>query len=182
MLPVEALMQEHRVIERMIAPFQREAARLEQSKKVNPKFVETAVDFIRTYADRNHHGKEEGILFHALSQKKMSEEFAALMKTLIEDHVQARKLTARLDQAGISYVNGNVDSWRDVAEALKGLAALYPVHIEKEDKRFFLPAMEYFSPEEREAMLREFWEFDRKLIHEKYERVVGELEKIAAAQ
>jgi hypothetical protein len=42
--------------------------------------------------------------------------------------------------------------------------------------------MEYFSPQEREAILSEFWEFDRKLIHEKYERVVVELEKIATTE
>jgi hemerythrin-like domain-containing protein len=49
---------------------------------------------------------------------------------------------------------------------------LYPPHIEKEDKRFFFPVMEYFSPQELDAMIHEFKEFDEKMIHEKYEKLV----------
>jgi len=182
MLPVEALMQEHRIIERMIPPFKKEAVRLEESKKVNAKFIETAVDFIRTYADRCHHGKEEGVLFRELAKKPLSSEHAALMKALIEEHVYARKTTRTLEQASISYVNGNVESWKDVWKFLNELAEFYAKHIEKEDTQFFYPSMEYFSPQELEAMLNEFWDFDKRLIHEKYERVVGELERVAATE
>jgi len=51
----------------------------------------------------------------------------------------------------------------------------YPEHIKKEDKQFFIPVMSYFSTEEQEKMLQEFWEFDRTLIHEKYKKVVDQL-------
>ena len=44
--------------------------------------------------------------------------------------------------------------------------------IEKEDKIFFPSARMYFSEQEDQAMLNEFWEFDRKMIHEKYISVV----------
>lgn len=37
--------------------------------------------------------------------------------------------------------------------------------------------MEYFSEEEEDAMLREFYEFDREMIHEKYDQVAGLLER-----
>jgi hypothetical protein len=42
--------------------------------------------------------------------------------------------------------------------------------------------MEYFTPQEQEVMLREFWDFDRRLIHENYSKVVSELEKIGSTQ
>jgi hypothetical protein len=35
----------------------------------------------------------------------------------------------------------------------------------------------YFSEQEDQAMLDEFWEFDRKMIHEKYISVVESFEK-----
>jgi hypothetical protein len=38
--------------------------------------------------------------------------------------------------------------------------------------RFFFPLLDYFSQQEQDRMLQEFWEFDRKLIHEKYRSVV----------
>jgi hemerythrin-like domain-containing protein len=53
---------------------------------------------------------------------------------------------------------------------------LYPGHIEKEDRRFFFPIMDYFNHEEQDAMLREFYEFDRGMIHEKYRVLVEGLE------
>jgi hypothetical protein len=35
----------------------------------------------------------------------------------------------------------------------------------------------HFIDEEDQAMLAEFWEFDRKMIHEKYKSVIEGLEK-----
>jgi hypothetical protein len=42
---------------------------------------------------------------------------------------------------------------------------------------FFTASRTYFSDEEDKAMLAEFWEFDRKMIHEKYKSVVEGLQK-----
>ena len=52
------------------------------------------------------------------------------------------------------------------------LVNLYPKHIEKEDKHFFLPAMSFFDQKEKDAMLQEGFLFDQRLIHEKYKEVV----------
>lgn len=49
----------------------------------------------------------------------------------------------------------------------------YPKHIEKEDKHFFLPCMGYFTPEEKESMLNEGWEYDKNLIHEIYKEKIS---------
>ncbi len=68
--PVAPLMIEHRLVERMIAVIKEEAAGIGLKNKVDPVLIDTAVGFIRTYADRTHHGKEEEILFRDLAQKK----------------------------------------------------------------------------------------------------------------
>jgi len=44
--------------------------------------------------------------------------------------------------------------------------------INREDEHFFYPCMEYFTKNEQDVMLDEYWEFDRKMIHEKYTKVV----------
>jgi len=49
---------------------------------------------------------------------------------------------------------------------------LYPEHIKIEDKDFFLPVMKYFSEEEQGAMVQEFYEFDRTIMHWKYGKIV----------
>jgi len=62
-----------------------------------------------------------------------------------------------------------------VIRLLKTLVAFYPIHIREEDYVFFPASRTYFSDMEDQAMLKEFWEFDRNMIHEKYRAVVGNL-------
>ena len=181
-MPIDALMQEHRLIERMISQMQKALAKMEEKNDVYSKFVDLTVDFIKVYADRCHHGKEEGILFRQLSSKQMSGEHAAMMRDLINEHVYARKTTGNLAKANESYVHGNRDSQKDVYKLMKDLIEFYPMHTQKEDSRFFGPSMEYFTAQEREDMLDEFGEFDRKIIHEHYAKVLDELEKPAIVQ
>ena len=66
MLPIAPLMIEHRLIERMIRLMGREIARIRDNIAVGQEFafvdaklIDTAVDFMKTYADQVHHGKEE---------------------------------------------------------------------------------------------------------------------------
>jgi hypothetical protein len=42
--------------------------------------------------------------------------------------------------------------------------------------------MDYFTEAEKEAMLKEEWEFDKSLIHEKYRNIVTAAEKILTAK
>ena len=171
------LMIEHRLIERMILLIKDALAQVESTSTVDPVLVDTTVDFIRTYADRTHHGKEEDILFRDLSKRTLSAEDQRVMKELVEEHVFGRQTTRALAEANTRYRNGDESALADVASALRTLVEFYPKHIEKEDQVFFPATRAYFTDEEDQAMLAEFREFDRKMIHEKYASVVEELEK-----
>ena len=157
---------------------QSELQRIEKSGKADPVFIETAVDFIKTYADRCHHGKEEDILFRELKAKNVSDEDKRTMDQLVEDHKWGRKTTAQLVEANESYRKGNESSLSTITKCMRLLVEFYPKHIEVEDKRFFIPVMEYFSKNEQDAMLKEGYEFDQKLIHEKYQSIVKWFEEV----
>jgi len=182
MMPIAPLMIEHRLIERMIEVMKEQLAFIEKEKKVDPEFIEMAVDFIRTYADRCHHGKEEDILFRDLGGKKLTEEHRRTMEELVEEHRWGRKTTGRLVEANTRYVQGNKEALFAIMDCIESLVEFYPKHVEKEDKHFFIPCMEYFSEAEKEAMLKEEWEFDKSLIHEKYKNIVIASEKILTAK
>lgn len=170
------LMIEHRLIERMILLIKDALLQIEVTYKADPVFVDLAVDFIRIYADRTHHGKEEDILFQELSKRPLSVEDQRVMKELIEEHIFGRQTTKALVDANTRYRNGDESALADIVNSLQTLVDFYPKHIEKEDKTFFPASMGYFTDKEDQAMLAEFWEFDRKMIHEKYKSVVEELE------
>jgi hemerythrin-like domain-containing protein len=168
-------MWEHRLIERMLISV--EAEILQINSRFNPIFIDTIVDFIRIYADRTHHGKEEDILFRDMKKKPLSGEHERIMNELVEEHVFARKTVGRLVKAKEDFLKGNAGSLSEITDCLKTLTEFYPRHIEKEDKHFFFPVMEYFSKEEQDAMLAGFYEFDRNMIHEKYNKVADAVEK-----
>ena len=171
------LMIEHRLIERMLSVIKDILANIESNNNVDPAFVDIAVDFIRVYADRTHHGKEEDILFRELKNKPLSTDDRRVMNELIEEHVFGRQTTKALVDANTRYRNGDETALADIADKLLILIQFYPKHIEKEDKVFFPSSRTYFTDEEDQAMLARFWEFDRKMIHEKYKSVVEGLER-----
>jgi len=168
---------EHRLIERMIVLIKDAIAQIQSSGKADPLFVDTAVDFIRTYADHTHHGKEEDILFRELDKRPLSHEDRRVMNELIQEHVFGRQMTKALVDANTRYRNGDAAALAEITEKLLTLVTFYPKHIEKEDKVFFPAARSYFSDAEDQGMLAEFREFDQKMIHEKYKAVVNALEK-----
>jgi hemerythrin-like domain-containing protein len=172
------LMIEHRLIERMLAIIRQTLSQIRASNAVDPLFIDTVVDFIRTYADRTHHGKEEDILFRDLETRNLSEADRRIMNELVEEHVFARKTTKELVEANTQYRNGNSSALGVIAGKLETLVNFYPRHIDKEDKVFFPAARAYFTEEEDQAILAEFWEFDRKMIHEKYTALVAALEGV----
>lgn len=175
MKPIGPLMWEHRLIEKMLASMMRHMDQIEKSKKVNPLIIDTVVDFVRTYADRTHHGKEEEILFRDLAKKNLTPELKKIMQELLDEHVWGRKTTGMLVAAKEKYLQqGDKEKLAGIIDLARQLGDFYPKHIEKEDKHFFYPCQEYFNKGEQEKMLAEFWEFDRKMIHEKYNKVVEE--------
>jgi hemerythrin-like domain-containing protein len=179
MKPVGPLMWEHRLIEKMLTSLTKHIDKLEKTKIVNPLVIDVAVDFIRTYADRTHHGKEEEILFRDLAQKALTPGLKKIMQELLDDHLWGRKTTAALVAARNSYLQGDESKLAEIIDLARQLTDFYPKHIEKEDKHFFYPCQEYFTKEEQEKMLMEFWEFDRKMIHEKYNKVYEEYDKLS---
>jgi hemerythrin-like domain-containing protein len=176
MKPIGPLMREHRIIERMLALLDKESKRIAGGNPVNINLIIAAVDFFRTYADRTHHGKEEDILFRESMKKPLPPEYKQRIAELIRDHVTAREIVSRLAEAAGDYGRDNARSLEEIQVCLQELVRLYPAHILKEDQHFFFPVQEYFNRAEQDAMLDEFGEFDRKMIHEKYLKVVEEYE------
>jgi hemerythrin-like domain-containing protein len=174
-IPIGPLMREHRLIEHMLELMKSELEKMKQLNRVDSVFIETATDFIKTYADRCHHGKEEDVLFRDLAKKPLQEEHRTIMEDLLGEHVHGRNMVRKLTDAHERYLAGEEEALPKITAPLQELIEFYPRHIFKEDKEFFYPCMEYFSKQELDRMLDEFWDFDRKLIHEKYERTVKTL-------
>ena len=170
-------MTEHRLIEKMLNITGKELDVIKKSNILNPVFIDTIVDFIKTYADRTHHGKEEEILFTKLKNINLGAEDERMMRELIDEHAVARKMVSRLIEGNKKYADGDSSSIKTITDTLSDLIVFYPPHILKEDKIFFPNTEKYFSNVELDEMLNDFWEFDKKMIHEKYNAIYTSLKE-----
>ena len=177
-LPIEPLIVEHRLTERMIAVMQWRVADMESIGTADIGFIDAAVEFLRTYADRCHHGKEEDILFRELARKPLSAEHRQVLDELVAEHAFARTTTARLVEARNLYVAGEASALADIAACLHMFVEFYPKHIATEERGFFRPVMSYFTAAELDRLLAEENEFDRRFVQVVYGKAVADWERM----
>jgi hemerythrin-like domain-containing protein len=175
MKAIGLLNEEHLIIGQMIDAMKSEIGRIMSHGQIDPAFIDTAVDFIENYADGTHHAKEEGILFHRLAGKTMSVPDTEVMQRLIDEHVRARKAASELLAANVDYRAGDINVVGSIQDLLTEFVTFYPPHMQKEEREFFVSCGTYLTKREDERIFSEFMEFDRRLIHEHYRRVVGEM-------
>jgi len=171
-------MDEHRIIERFVNAVSDEVKLMRFKNEPNPSFIELSVKFLRMYADKIHHGKEEGILFKALMGKKLNFYHKDMMSLLINEHEFARKLTAALAEANNQYNKGDKKALSVIIDCMEYLVDMYPGHIYREENDFFIAVMKYFSDKEISDMVEAEKEYDKDLQHKKYELLVTEMEKM----
>ena len=114
MKPIGPLMWEHRLIERLMDALKTQIHKIRAELTINGVLIDTAVDFIHTYADRTHHGKEEDILFRDLSKQPLSSEHRRIMQELVEEHAQARRMTQGLVEAKERFFHGDAKAIKEV--------------------------------------------------------------------
>jgi hemerythrin-like domain-containing protein len=182
MTPIGALMIEHRLIERMVHLLEAHVWEIQRGEPANTDFIDSVLEFVRTYADRCHHGKEEDLLFRELESRPLDAEHKQILRELIQEHTVARQTAARLSAANDRHRKGESGALGEIVASAGELTDLYPRHIEKEDHHFFGPIMDCFNASELADMLGDFWEFDRKLIHERYRSVVDQWEAARRTQ
>ncbi len=177
-LPIQSLIVEHRLIERMLEVMRSRVADMESIGSVDIGFIDAVVDFLRTYADRCHHGKEEQILFPELASKPLSAEHRQALDELVADHVFARRNTERLVEARNLYAAGGVSALEEITACLHMFVEFYPKHIAREEHGFFRAAMSYFSAAELDRMLSAESEFDRRFIQVMYTKTIEDWERM----
>jgi hemerythrin-like domain-containing protein len=147
-----ALVREHVLIKRMLALLEQNAPRTATGSHAGYRFYLDGVDFIRNYADRFHHAKEEDVLFAALIANGMPREHSPVAAMLME-HEQGRAFVRAMEEAAQAAMAGEPGQERLIAANALAYAALLREHIAKEDDILY-PLTERIIPEEaRDAIL-----------------------------
>ncbi|SNB46812.1 hemerythrin domain-containing protein [Geobacter sp. DSM 9736] len=147
----EALVAEHRLILRMLDLIARNAPLTSEGRYRNYRFYLDAVDFIRNYADRYHHAKEEDVLFEALVENGMPRHNSPVAAMLLE-HDHGRALVRELETAAADALAGRNDRDAEIARLALEYRELLLEHIAKEDDILYPLAERLISGHLREKV------------------------------
>lgn len=120
--PLRRLVDEHVLIKRLLGLIPKVIENLEVESEEGRQLILQTVDFIRFYADKYHHAKEEQILF------KYFEENSEILKTMCEEHEKARGHVRAVLEA---LEKGDKST---IVEHLSAYRELLIEHIRKEDE------------------------------------------------
>lgn len=140
-----ALVDEHRLIKRMLALLEKNGPETAAGRYLNWQFYLDGVDFIRNFADRFHHAKEEDILFNALVDNGMPRQNSPVAAMLME-HDLGRGYVRAMEEAASKAAAGDRAARQTVAENALAFAELLRNHIAKEDEILY-PLAERVIPD-----------------------------------
>lgn len=168
------LSSEHRVIEVVLQCLERMAEQAEIDGRLDRESAEQMIDFIRTFADKCHHGKEETHLFQTLTDRGMPREHGPV-GVMLHEHVQGRQFVAGMAMNIIAASEGNPGALAAFRGYAQQYVQLLRAHILKEDNILFPMADRFLSEADQQSVLRGFEdvesEQDHGQLHEKYVRL-----------
>ncbi|MCF6157993.1 MAG: hypothetical protein E3K32_05345 [wastewater metagenome] len=166
--PVKKLVDEHGLIKRLLALIPHIVEYIENSVNVDKELVLQCVDFIRAYADKYHHMKEEDILF------KYVDNNAEIIQIMYKDHDTGRNHVRQVIEGA---EKGNK---AQIREHLLAYRELLMQHIKKEDEILYPWIDRQLSVTQVGEMFKQCTEADASVgdeLPKKYERFIIELEE-----
>jgi hemerythrin-like domain-containing protein len=174
------LTDEHRVIEVVLTCLERMTDEARRTGKLDEASANQAVDVIRTFADKCHHGKEENHLFATLVEKGMPKEGGPVGQMLIE-HAQGREFVKGMADSISGAAVGDQQALQQFERNATGYVQLLRAHIRKEDGVLFPMADRMLTEEDQKQLMQSFESVESdhmgKGTHEKYLAIVASLAK-----
>lgn len=180
MKATEELKHEHRATERMLDLLDRICDRLEDGLAVEPNHLVELLDFIRTFTDQCHHGKEEAFLFPAMEEAGV-EIIGGPIGVMLQEHEIGRAHVEQLANAIGRYRAGDRTAAGAIVLNARAYVRHLRQHIEKEDKVLFPMAEASLTPEQDAFLIERFAEVEQDRVgagrHEAFHEMLDRLSK-----
>lgn len=152
------LMNEHEAILSAIQILERMIATIEKATSVETKDIHDFIGFLKEFADKCHHGKEEGLLFPAMIGAGVPDQGGPI-GVMLAEHAQGRKLIRDMEESISTDVNR-----MKLAQAAREYANLLRNHIQKENNVLFPMAERVLTETQLEKLYKGFEEHEEKVI------------------
>jgi len=170
----EDLRNEHELIKVTLHVLDQVVRRIKQNEQVEVSDLQDIVGFLSEFADKCHHGKEEGFYFPALEQAGIPKEGGPI-GLMLNEHDLGR---SNIKQMRESVFGNNVDL-QSFAQAAVSYIILMSNHIEKENNVLFMMGDMRLPEETQNELLEKFEEHEKAVIGEgRHQELHALLEKL----
>lgn len=173
------LRSEHVGVGRMLGILDAMARRTREGAAPDPQDLAQAIEFLRVFVDRCHHGKEEGLLFPAMQSAGMTSAEPTIA-TLLAQHVQGRAAVSRIDEAAQRFGAADPAAGQMLAEAIGSYTKLLHAHIRLEENDCFAPADHELPASVQDDLAEGYERIEREVIgegvHEAFHALLDRLE------
>lgn len=175
------MIEEHKNIKRMLQVIRKACLSVMNGREIDYVDFEMMIDFVRNYADKHHHGKEEKLLFN-----KMVDEIGGAAEKVVKfgmlvEHDFGRLYINELEEALVKVKAGDNEAKLDVIANAVSYTHLLNRHIDKEDNVVYSFAKRALSEEILNKFNMECYEFEEEMsragVQNKYIQILELIEK-----
>ncbi len=180
MKSIEIMENEHENIRRMLKVVREFSHRVMVGGEFDLEDMPKIIDFIRVYADKHHHGKEEDILFKTMNEKIHKLREAGSITGMYIEHDLGRLYMQELEMAIEAYKEGKDKARLDIIANAVGYTNLLERHIQKENMAMYKFAEKMLEDEDKNYIEEEAGKIEKeaenKGLQEKYINILEKLE------
>jgi hemerythrin-like domain-containing protein len=175
--PTQVLMAEHELILEALDALEKKVAAIQTGAAPDRVYFEKAVEFLRGFADKCHHGKEEDLLFKRMAERGFPVQGGPIA-VMLSEH-QAGRAFIRGIAEGTAKLGTDPAATKQIAENARGYVDLLRAHIGKENNILFPMADRVLGPEDQAYLSKEFERFEAEEtgagVHEAMLKLLQEL-------
>jgi hemerythrin-like domain-containing protein len=182
MYSVDLMVMEHDNILRLIHIVKKVCCQIMQGSEVNDEDFRKMIDFIRNYADKHHHGKEEEILFAEMTNHLGQMGTKLIQNGMLVEHDLGRRFIMDLDTALNQYQDEpKVEYKLEIIANAVGYANLLIRHIDKENQVIYPYAQRSLESSVLESVDERVKVFEKdattQKVQDKYLEILKKLEE-----
>ncbi|SHH33693.1 hemerythrin domain-containing protein [Clostridium grantii] len=133
MKSIEIMVHEHKYIKRMLKVTRKACSKVLNNEDIEYNEFFNVIDFIKNYADKHHHGKEENFLFNKMEEELGPIGYKLIRNGMLVEHDLGRLYIRQLEEAVNKVISEDNEAKLDLIANAISYTDLLNRHIDKED-------------------------------------------------
>lgn len=177
---IKIMVEEHENIRRMLKVIRKLSYRVLTNGDYDIEDLPKIIDFVRVYADKHHHGKEEDILFETMNKDIEKLAKSGAITGMYIEHDMGRLYMLSLEKGVSNLRQGDDEARLDIIANAISYANLLDRHIEKENTAMYRFAENMLGEDSKSFIEKECAKVESEAtesgLQERYIKLIKELE------